>query len=71
MVARVERMLPVKNSSGARWSPHSAGAAAMAASVAGAASVLAAVIPAVWRGGETHAGGPSLSEYPACTAVSV
>ena len=70
MVAKVERMFPVKRSSGAICSPHSAGAAAMAASVAGAPRVLAEIMLPVC-GGDTHDGGPKLSEYPGCTEVSV
>ena len=71
MVAKVERMFPVNRSSGANCSPHSAGAAAMAASVAGAARVLAEAVIFAKCGGETHDGGPKLSEYPGCTEVSV
>ena len=71
MVAKVERMFAVKRSSGAICSPHSAGAAAMAASVAGAARVLAESVMLVICGGDTHDGGPKLSEYPGCTEVSV
>ena len=71
MVAKVERMFPVNRSSGANCSPHSAGAAAMAASIAGAVSVLAEAVIFAICGGETDAGGPKLSAYPGCTEVSV
>ena len=62
MVAKVERMFPVNRSSGV-CSPHTAGAAAIAASVAGAARVLAESVMLAMCGSQNS---PSIQGVERC-----